>query len=1111
MAIPSAVGASEALALNTDAASSVNLATRDGQVAELMRFYTAHNIDKTESQAASIIDSRRKTAPAMNSVQWETMCVALAKKYSGNRPPPFPEADAPQEVLHIFICEQEVKQEGLGSKAQGKEYILYGARVNIRCASGRQVQWWIFRRYSDWLALHAVLLEAIEDQQPAPVSSCPKPPPKRIWNTDPNVVSRRTVELNRWLAEVVSDKNLACSRQLLAWLRMGDLQRGQEISRGSMASAGFDRLANGTRTNDVRGTCMGHSSLSLASINLRITVPIVEFREENGSQATFWFTIQLDSTMVQSWTVSKRYSQFGALRQALTGRLKSVALPPLPAKRFLVTQAKAEARREELELFLNKLLKMPNVAVCDSFLEFLEVPKLLCEAVNGAPASISGTLSAKVEARAGFVSSGLRHFQLRGTGLSWCRQEGNYSDGSIDVTQADIAFARAEDHDVMTCDVAIIIRSELGLMVLSASSNETILQWATAIFEAAGRGGELTAVIVPEDLLMLSPQVDLTSSHSIDSNTASDQATNFDTSTEHSSPGSTFNGSVSEHVESAMAWKYWAPEGGWHGDPQANNGQPVHIDAQTVADLFSNARNVELESQARGSLPSHPVKAGKNKMIRLYELELCKRTGDLSGTALRWSVSRRFRDFVQLRQALLADVNYAAKVATITFPPRTGTMGPLDGNDPAVVASRQQTLLSWLECVLEPRHRSGATASHPQDNCDVLTAGNDLRNFSTATGSSTDKYGSGTENEEELHCSPDLLLFLGMRRAAQLQRERRKAAAKRSAGTVGRMAGRQRSAAVDSTDRLGRSIPELLAAHSGQTATVEIVDEQLAECAAFVAVMPKLIFPVREMTSTMGRAKKRTVWLGQDSLELLRTPDAPLTSSGGSNSIGPGAGSQGPSKGGEIVETKLSYAEIIRVQPISAKELRLLYRTKTTPRNSSVTDQSIVPSTAEGPEFEKQRDSYATTAMKEDAGGYDEIADRQNEQKIRAMIVHGLHGDIDGEMLRLQCDGSAASGLSATQIAAEITDRINLYRHIQKKNMQKQSLAAARTFDVESNAESEPVLEQQERRAKLSRHLKQMTGLSEQERIVTAVIKMLVGEDVSPLVFPFCAELLTCY
>ena len=81
--------------------------------------------------------------------------------------------------------------------------------------------------------------------------------------------------------------------------------------------------------------------------------------------------------MVPGWQVFKRYSQFAELRQTMAGKLRTVALPQLPAKRFLVTQTKAETRREHLEVFLQKLLKVPDAAISSDFLSFLQVPQLL--------------------------------------------------------------------------------------------------------------------------------------------------------------------------------------------------------------------------------------------------------------------------------------------------------------------------------------------------------------------------------------------------------------------------------------------------------------------------------------------------------------------------------------------------------------------------------------------------------------------------------------------------------------------------------------------------------------------------------------------------------------
>jgi hypothetical protein len=622
------VGCADDELLSSADKPSLELTTRDGQVQALLTFYRENAVNKPEPEVVAIINARRQENPAMTPVQWETMCMALAKKYGGNRPPAG-EVDAPREVLHTFICEHEVKQD----VAAGKEYVLYGARVSIRCASGKVAEWWIFRRYSDWLELKSVLSE---------VGGCPKPPPKRLWKTDSNVVAKRKVELNRWLAEVCSQPGLSSSPELIAWLRMGDLQRGAEVARAAAAASAGTRTSRASSApNHARGACVGRSSVSLAAIDVKITVPSVEFKEDAGAgSATFLFTVRVDSTMVPGWELTKRFSQFVELRAALALKLKTVALPQTPGKRFLVTQAKAETRREQLEQFVQKLLRVPEAAVSAEFLDFLEVPMLLRDALSGAPPTMSGSLHARVEAKAGYVTDDSRYFALRGTGLTWAKAEGNFSDGALDVRNAEISFEPAEEHGISSCTVAILIKSrDVGRMLLSAEADETVRSWAEALLEACGKRDELAEPIRGAGAELLRMKSSTSALVERESFSAVGQA--------GASPDRLDQTESSEQVESALAWRYWAPEGGWKVDPRTS----VRLDSEACEDLVSNARDVEVESKADNMLPSHVMKTGK-KMVRLYDLELCKKNA--GGVVVRWAVARRFRDFVQLRQSLMA-------------------------------------------------------------------------------------------------------------------------------------------------------------------------------------------------------------------------------------------------------------------------------------------------------------------------------------------------------------------------------------------------------------------------------------------------------------------------
>ena len=52
-------------------------------------------------------------------------------------------------------------------------------------------------------------------------------------------------------------------------------------------------------------------------------------------------------------------------------------------------------------------------------------------------------------------------------------------------------------------------------------------------------------------------------------------------------------------------------------------------------------------------------------------------------------------------------------------------------------------------------------------------------------------------------------------------------------------------------------------------ATTEIVKEQLAECAAFRAVTPKLSYLIREIAGGLKRNSYRTMWLSTEEIEFF--------------------------------------------------------------------------------------------------------------------------------------------------------------------------------------------------------------------------------------------------
>ena len=72
-------------------------------------------------------------------------------------------------------------------------------------------------------------------------------------------------------------------------------------------------------------------------------------------------------------TVQRRFSQFVALHTALTRRLPGIVLPPLPEKQYAgrFSQDFVEARRGDLERYLNKIVRHPVVRYAEVLTFFL--------------------------------------------------------------------------------------------------------------------------------------------------------------------------------------------------------------------------------------------------------------------------------------------------------------------------------------------------------------------------------------------------------------------------------------------------------------------------------------------------------------------------------------------------------------------------------------------------------------------------------------------------------------------------------------------------------------------------------------------------------------------
>lgn len=902
--------------------------------------------------------------------------------------------DAVQQVHGVFLTESAQKKD-----SDGKTYVMYGARVHVGYASGKEGEWWIFRRYSEWLALYDTLLRI---RGGGPI--CPKPPPKNVLrNLDRNAVNRRLVELNKWLAEVTSNPRFSESPVFIDWLHEG-------------------RVADGVKD-------------SVSPADLQITMPTFKMEmEEGGTNAAFVYTLSMKSSMVPSWSVQKRFSHFERLWELLAERHPTIAMPMIPRKSVVVTTTTANHRRKVLEKALHAVYRVIELAVDEVLLDFLDVPPLIRATANGAPPTRQGELQVL-----GAGSIDTRWFVLRGSGLSYAREQFAQWEASLDLTTALICAHPAPEASSSSSAQVISIDLSDGdrkrTLVLRATSDENLSSWLTVLCRASGKDVGAAAAQDNGTSLMLEPETesdgnlpgrsasfvstrlsrglsavldsplggresgtprgcvggvvqrletllrehaanlpdleltiafqdkqsneyvliakhnteyaivkvrapgaDLQDAHNISEHgIVVLSAHAFHNSMRFSQPdrqsvsivykqdsgssaatpahSTTFRLHTDEHAAiflhvlqethgivskqglmaglSGYNWveclftgpedlseniclvstdgptsmegeesliSFWAPEGGWVVPPvaQANvrdAGRVSRSGETTLEDAVCSARSVKLmtavsspEVHGVGKSSALTVRTSDfgKKSVTYFDVGLCV---EVHGSDASWSVARRFSHFEDLRMALRA----WPSVIALPFPAKATKAGAVIGTDPKVVAARQVGLSEWLEGVLD------------------LTR-SDVAERNERSGSDS------TSVSHSLACSPELLVFLGMSRAAQKQQELRRRASPTTAATSrGRMQ-RLSTKMLDSTDRTGRSIEVLIQSQEDASSTsssvpssvTAVCEEQLAECAAFQCVLPKLLFDLKTAGARLPNTKRkhRQLWLASDVLEL---------------------------------------------------------------------------------------------------------------------------------------------------------------------------------------------------------------------------------------------------
>lgn len=130
------------------------------------------------------------------------------------------------------------------------------------------------------------------------------------------------------------------------------------------------------------GIVSSRSNPSLSGVNSSVLenedhVSIPSFSIEKDADGTFTLYHLVLKLNGLSWEISRRYKNFIVLHQELQSKISIEELPALPKQKNRELSLEPEfinERRIELEIYINKLLSIPEVWECTKFLEFIDGP-----------------------------------------------------------------------------------------------------------------------------------------------------------------------------------------------------------------------------------------------------------------------------------------------------------------------------------------------------------------------------------------------------------------------------------------------------------------------------------------------------------------------------------------------------------------------------------------------------------------------------------------------------------------------------------------------------------------------------------------------------------------
>ena len=109
--------------------------------------------------------------------------------------------EAPDSAVSITA---QITDVGIEKQGKGRSYAVYTMEVRIRVARGDEEVRQVFRRYSDYYALH----QTVSSEYPN-LKDLPFPSKKAFGNTDKNVIEKRKTMLNSYVGELLRPEVLA--------------------------------------------------------------------------------------------------------------------------------------------------------------------------------------------------------------------------------------------------------------------------------------------------------------------------------------------------------------------------------------------------------------------------------------------------------------------------------------------------------------------------------------------------------------------------------------------------------------------------------------------------------------------------------------------------------------------------------------------------------------------------------------------------------------------------------------------------------------------------------------------------------------------------------------